>query len=68
MKSGKVKFFNEEKGYGFVGPDDGGKDAFVHHTCLKECGIRTLKENDVVEFETQTRDGKERITKIQFKN
>ena len=66
MKSGKVKFFSEDKGYGFVASDDGGKDAFVHHTILKECGLRTLKENDRVQFETEDNNGKERVSKIEL--
>jgi len=66
MKSGKVKFFSEDKGYGFVASDDGGKDAFVHYTTLKECGLRTLKENDRVQFETEDNNGKERVSKIEL--
>jgi CspA family cold shock protein len=66
MKSGKVKFFSEDKGYGFVASDDGGKDAFVHHITLKECGLRTLKENDRVQFETEDNNGKERVSKIEL--
>ena len=66
MKSGKVKFFSEDKGYGFVASDDGGKDAFVHHTTLTECGLRTLKENDRVQFETEDNNGKERVSKIEL--
>jgi CspA family cold shock protein len=65
MNKGKVKFFNEEKGYGFVAPDNGGKDAFVHHTTLKECGITSLKENDLVQFTTEMNNGKERVSKIE---
>ena len=51
MKSGKVKFFNEEKGYGFVGPDDGGKDVFAHHSGIAGDGYKTLAENQEVTFE-----------------
>jgi CspA family cold shock protein len=48
MPTGKVKWFNEEKGYGFITPDDGGKDLFVHHSAIEGGSIR---ENDPVQYE-----------------
>ncbi|MFG1481578.1 cold-shock protein [Halobacteriovorax sp. XZX-3] len=48
MKTGKVKFFNDEKGFGFIVPDDGSKDLFVHISAVNG---NTLSENDAVEFE-----------------
>ena len=51
MAKGKVKWFNEQKGYGFITPDDGSKDCFVHHTSIKGEGFKTLQEGDEVEFE-----------------
>ncbi len=51
MARGKVKWFNDAKGYGFIAPDGGGKDVFVHHTAIQSEGFRSLAENDVVEFE-----------------
>jgi cold shock protein len=51
MSLGKVKWFNAEKGYGFITPDDGGKDLFVHHSEIKVQGFKTLEENQAVEFE-----------------
>ena len=51
MPTGKVKWFNEQKGYGFITPDDGGEDLFVHHTEIKVSGFRNLNENQKVEFE-----------------
>ncbi len=48
--TGTVKFFNTAKGYGFVQPDDGGKDVFVHATALEQAGIRSLNEGDKVTF------------------
>jgi len=49
MKEGKVKFFNEAKGFGFIAPNDGGADVFVHQSGL----IDRIKENDSVQFETE---------------
>src|SRR5690348_15879449 len=51
MPQGTVKWFNAEKGYGFITPDDGGADLFVHHTAIQTQGFRTLDENQRVSFE-----------------
>ena len=51
MASGTVKWFNAEKGYGFITPDDGGKDLFVHHSEIQVSGFRELQEGQKVEFE-----------------
>lgn len=48
---GKVKWFNNAKGFGFIGRDDGGADVFVHHTAILSDGYRALGEGDAVEFE-----------------
>lgn len=48
---GTVKWFSAEKGYGFIAPDGGGKDIFVHHTAIKMSGFKTLNEEDRVSFE-----------------
>ena len=53
---GKVKWFNDQKGYGFITPEDGTPDVFVHHTAIKEEGFRSLAENQVVEFEVMQSD------------
>lgn len=53
---GRVKWFNDQKGYGFITPDDGSKDLFVHHTAILAEGFRTLAENDTVEFDTVQSD------------
>ena len=60
MKTGTVKFYNGQKGYGFIQPDDGSKDVFVHATALERAGIRGLHEGQKVSFDTQTdpRSGK----------
>jgi len=51
MASGTVKWFNDAKGYGFISPDSGGKDVFVHHTNISGSGFKTLAEGARVEFE-----------------
>jgi CspA family cold shock protein len=53
MPVGTVKFFNEGKGYGFIAPDGGGQDAFVHITALERAGMRTLRENQRVSYDLQ---------------
>ncbi len=49
--SGTVKWFNDAKGFGFITPDNGSKDCFVHHTAIKAEGFRSLAEGDKVEFD-----------------
>ena len=51
MSTGTVKWFNASKGYGFIKPDDGGDDLFVHHSEIKTAGYATLEEDQKVEFE-----------------
>lgn len=59
MTTGTVKFFNTSKGYGFIEPDDGSKDAFVHISAVETAGLTTLTEGQKVSFELQPgRDGK----------
>jgi len=53
MTTGTVKFFNEQKGYGFIQPDDGGKDAFVHISAVERAGMRSLRENQRVAYDLQ---------------
>ena len=54
MATGTVKWFNDQKGYGFVQPDDGSKDVFVHISAVEGAGLRTLKEGQKVSFEIMT--------------
>ena len=59
MATGTVKWFNSEKGYGFIAPDEGGKDVFVHITAVREAGLEGLQDDQKVEFEMQAgRDGR----------
>ncbi|MFH1837531.1 MAG: cold shock domain-containing protein [Candidatus Omnitrophota bacterium] len=53
MVKGTVKWFNNSKGYGFITPEDGGKDAFVHHNAIQGEGYKSLDEGQSVEFEIQ---------------
>jgi len=53
MTTGTVKFFNENKGYGFIAPDDGGNDAFVHISAVERSGMRTLRQDQKVSYDLQ---------------
>lgn len=53
MPTGTVKFFNESKGYGFIAPDGGGNDAFVHMTAVESAGMRSLRENQRISYELE---------------
>ena len=60
MPSGTVKWFNTTKGYGFIAPDDGGKDIFVHISAVERAGMQGLKDNQKIEFEMiEGRDGRQ---------
>ncbi len=60
MPSGKVKWYNPEKGFGFIAPDDGGKDVFVHVSALQRAGIQGLKDEQAVTYELEDgRDGRQ---------
>lgn len=53
MTNGTVKFYNGQKGFGFIQPDDGGKDVFVHATALERAGLHSLNEGQKVSFDTE---------------
>ena len=53
MATGTVKWFNDAKGYGFITPEEGGKDLFVHHSQINSSGFRTLTEGAKVEYESR---------------
>ena len=61
MTTGTVKFYNDQKGFGFIQPDDGSKDVFVHATALERAGLRGLAEGQKVSYEVESdrRTGKE---------
>jgi CspA family cold shock protein len=68
MTSGTVKFYNANKGFGFIQPDGSGKDVFVHATALERAGISSLSEGQKVTFDTQIdqRSGKTAVSAIQL--
>jgi CspA family cold shock protein len=66
MITGTVKFFNVDKGYGFIAPEDGGTDAFVHITAVERAGLRTLNRDERVSYELETdRRGKASAVNLQ---
>ena len=64
MRTGIVKWFNDSKGFGFITPDDGGKDLFAHFSAISSSGFKTLKENQKVSFEVTTGPKGEQATNI----
>jgi CspA family cold shock protein len=68
MTPGTVKFYNDQKGFGFIQPDDGQKDVFVHATALERAGIQGLREGQKVRFETRNdpRTGKVAVGTIEL--
>ena len=67
MMKGTVKFYNDQKGFGFIQPDDGGKDVFVHATALERAGLRGLVEGQKIGFDVETdrRSGKDAASNLQ---
>ena len=68
MTNGTVKFYNDQKGFGFIQPEGGGQDVFVHATALERAGLRSLSEGQKVSFDTQEdrRTGKTAVANIQM--
>ena len=64
MAEGTVKWFNGEKGYGFVTPDGGGKDVFVHHSVIEGTGFKTLQDGETVEYEFEDGPKGMKATKV----
>lgn len=66
MITGKVKFFNTTKGFGFISPDQGGQDAFVHISAVERAGLSTLVEGQAISYELESgRDGRSSATNLQ---
>jgi CspA family cold shock protein len=67
MATGTVKWFNETKGYGFIQPDNGGKDVFVHISAVERAGLRSLSDGQKISYEIEQdrRSGKESATNLQ---
>jgi CspA family cold shock protein len=65
MPEGTVKWFSDEKGYGFITPDDGSKDVFVHHTAITGEGHRTLAEGAKVTYESEEGEKGPKATSVQ---
>jgi CspA family cold shock protein len=65
MATGTVKFFNAARGFGFIAPDDGGKDVFVHVTAVERAGLPPLVEGQKIRFEVTTERGKTAATNLQ---
>jgi CspA family cold shock protein len=57
-QTGKIKWYNPEKGYGFIALDNGSKDVFIHRSAVKEAGLDVLEENQKIEFEIEENQGK----------
>jgi CspA family cold shock protein len=68
MLTGKVKWFNPQKGYGFITPDDGKKDIFVHISAVEKSGINSLNENDKVSYDEARNNGKVSAANIKVLN
>ena len=66
MATGTVKWFNPEKGFGFIQPQDGGKDVFVHITAVQAAGIKNLNEGQRISYEVVTERGKEAAANLKL--
>ena len=66
MNIGKVKWFDSEKGYGFIKPDNGGADMFVHISEVEKAGVNNLDNDQSIGYEIQTKNGKSSATDLQL--
>ena len=67
MATGTVKFFNHSRGFGFIEPEDGGKDVFVHVTAVEQAGISSLEEGDKVEYEVKQDERSDKSSAVDLK-
>ena len=67
MANGKVKWFNDQKGYGFIQPEDGGQDIFVHISAVQRSGLQGLQENQQVSYELFTDDRRGKTSAVDIK-
>lgn len=68
MATGTVKWFNPTKGYGFIQPESGGSDVFVHISALEKAGLRTLNDGQKIEYELATEKGKTSAVNLKLVN
>ncbi len=66
MATGTVKWFNPDKGFGFIQPEDGGKDVFVHITAVQAAGLQSLNENQRVAYEVVTERGQQAAANLRL--
>ena len=66
MTNGTVKWFDPKKGYGFIAPEDGSKDVFVHISALSEAGIQNLEDGQKISFEIETNNGRSSAAKLEL--
>ena len=66
MATGKVKWFDAKKGFGFITPDDGGKDAFLHVSALQAAGVESVNDGQAVTYELTEQRGKQAASEIQL--
>ena len=65
MAQGKVKWFNPQKGFGFIEPEEGGNDVFVHISAVEAAGLRTLDDGQAISYEIKEEKGKQSATELQ---
>jgi cold shock protein len=67
MATGKVKWFNDQKGYGFIKPDDGGADIFVHISAVERSGLRSLQEDQAIQYDLYTDERRNKTSAVELK-